>query len=392
VRNILVLAAGLMRLELRDRSTFVWMLVMPIAFITLFGGMFREGAGPRTALTLVDEDGTFLSRSLVDALRTEADLKLEVVAPGAAADSAGSGADRIRTLRIPAGFSDSLAAGQRVSLRLESKKGSSQENTLAAKVYVYKAMARVLANLTEIDTVRAEHHLATDTKEFQERYAELTRRPELIATVVSTAGKGKALPTGFAGSAQSMLVLFLLINTTVSGAVVLTQEKQNRILARLATLPLRYREILAGKVLGLLGLALLQCVIVVTLGRILFHVSWGSNPAALLALLICLGLAASALGTFLGGFLRSPEQAGAVGWIIPLFLCAIGGTWWPLEIVPPWLQVVGHISPAAWAMDGLHGLINFGRGASAVLVPCLVLLGYSVALTLLGSRALRVTE
>ena len=188
------------------------------------------------------------------------------------------------------------------------------------------------------------------------------------------------------------MVLFLMINTAMSGAVILTQEKQNRVLPRLAMMPIRRAEMLAGKMLGLLGMALLQSLVVIVLGRIIFHVNWGPRPWALLVLLVCLGLAAASLGLLMGGFLRTPEQAGAVGWLVPLFLCAIGGTWWPLEVVPPWMRIFGHISPAAWAMDGMHGLINFGWGAPAFVVPCAVLLGYAAVLTAIGTRLLRVGE
>ena len=397
MRAILAIARGVLKLELNDRSTFFWMLIMPIAFIGLFGGMFRGNSGPaKTGLTVVDADQTFLSKSFVEALQSE-NLALQIINRtdrSAGSDSAAADAPTkaVRTLTVPKGFSDSLAAGHKVAVVLDAGKGNADYD-LSAEVYIYKAIARILATLAEQDTASAAGHiLPVEDAGFARRYHELAARPELVRTEIRTAGKGRAMPSGFGASAQAMLVLFLLMNTTISGAVVLTQEKQSRVLSRIATLPIRRGELLAGKVLGLLGLALLQCVIVVVLGSLLFHVYWGPNPLALLALLICLGLSAAALGLFLGAFLRTPEQAGAVGWIVPLFLAAIGGTWWPLEIVPGWMRVFGHISPAAWAMQGMHGLINFGQGASAVVVPCAVLLGYAVVLTGFGARALRVTD
>jgi ABC-2 type transport system permease protein len=386
MRGVLAIAAGVMRLELRDRSTFFWMLIMPMAFVFIFGGMFRPEVARKTSLTVIDEDGSFLSRGFIDALGSER-VALTVLTP-AQRDSAAKG---VRTLEIPRGFSDSLVAGRRVALKLETGKGNADYD-LSAEVYVYKAIARLLAMLAEIDTVADEHTLPVNSAAFTGRFAELRARPELVTTRVSTAGKGRAAPSGIGGSAQSMLVFFLLMNTTISGAVVLTQEKQSRVLARIATLPIRYGELLAGKALGLLGLAVLQALIVVGLAGSLFHVYWGPSLPALAILLICYGLAAAALGIFLGGLLRTPEQAGAVGWIVPLFLGAIGGTWWPLEVVPPWMRAVGHISPAAWALEGMHGLINFGQGASAVLAPSLVLLGFAAVLTAVGAKSLRTGE
>ncbi|MDM7916402.1 MAG: ABC transporter permease [Candidatus Eisenbacteria bacterium] len=134
---------------------------------------------------------------------------------------------------------------------------------------------------------------------------------------------------------------------------------------------------------------MLQAVVLLAAGRLLFGVYWGNSALGLAVLLVCLGLACASLGLLLGSILRSEEQASALGWIVPLFLGAIGGTWWPLEIVPSWMRAAGHVSPAAWAMDGLHGLISFGRGAAAVTVPALVLLGFAAAFFAAGARLLR---
>jgi hypothetical protein len=54
------------------------------------------------------------------------------------------------------------------------------------------------------------------------------------------------------------------------------------------------------------------------------------------------------------------------------------------------MQIAGHISPAAWAMGALHGLISFGRGGEVVVVPCLVLLGYAAVFLTVGARKLGV--
>ncbi len=424
LRIILALAAGLLRLELRERSNLFWMVALPIAFIAIFGGMMNGTEARKPALTVEDRDGSFLSQRFCGHLKAQ-DLDLRIETPGADSGSPGSApasggtpvsaaatgaagsapssasprSDTVstaevkdRTLIIPRGFADSLASGRRIRLPYRTPSNADARYDLSAEVHVYQAIARLLATLAQIDTVSGDHVLAVSSPEFQSRYQSVASRPDLIHASVRTAGRGQTVPVGFAGSAQSMLVLMLLMNTCMTGAITLTREKQNRILARVATLPVSRAGILAGKILGLLGISLIQAAVVIVLGSLIFHVSWGPDPLALLVLLVCLGLSAAALGFFLGGLIRTPEQAGAVAWIIPLLLGALGGTWWPLELVPHWLQVVGHISPTAWAMDGMHGLISFGRGASAIVAPCLVLLGYALVLIAGGSRLLRVTE
>ena len=41
---------------------------------------------------------------------------------------------------------------------------------------------------------------------------------------------------------------------------------------------------------------------------------------------------------------------------------ALGGCWWPLEIMPRTAQIIGWFFPTYWAMKALHGVVTFGRG------------------------------
>jgi ABC-type Na+ efflux pump permease subunit len=383
LRAILAIAVQDLRLTLKERSALFWMLIMPVAFIGLFGGMFRDsGKAPRPAgLAVVDEDGSFLSRSFVEQLGKEK-LELTVLPPGRP-DSLTA---YPRALTIPKGFADSLADGLRATLTIDVTRSRDADRDLSARISVSKVIVRTLAALAEADTAgRGDIEGAV----FETRYRELLARPDLIRTEVRTAGKGRVAPSGFGASAPAMLVLFLMTNTVIYGAVFLALEKQNRCLARLSAMPVGRGDILTGKVLGRVLIGLVQSAILIAAGALLYKVWWGSSPLALLALLLCLALAAASIGIFLGGLVRTPEQAGAIAWIVPLFLGAIGGCWWPLEIVPRWMQIFGHVSPAAWAMDGLHGMLSFGKGPGAVIVPCLVLLGYSAVLLFAGARTLK---
>jgi ABC-2 type transport system permease protein len=390
IRAVIALALGDLRLTSKERFALVWMLLMPVAFIGLFGTFMGKGDRPQpVTLGVSDRDQSFLSGQFVEHLQSEG----FTVVPF---DSATAKPEQTpgRVLTIPSGFSDSLAAGDRVALDYRTRQGSPDDRNTAAEIHVQKSVARMLSILAEMDTTgdtpQEERRLPVQDAAFQERYRSMRARPDLVEVAVSTAGKGRAVPSGFAASAPAMLVLFVLINTVIYGAVLLTLEKQNGCLRRLAGQPVSRFGLLLGKLAGRLLLALCQSAIVVIAGHLLFHVYWGPSLLALLALIFCLGMACASIGLFLGAILRSPEQASAVGWIIPLFLAAIGGCWWPLEVVPHWMRVAGHVSPAAWAMDGLHGLISFGQGGAVVIVPCLILLGYGALFLTLGARNLRV--
>ena len=75
--------------------------------------------------------------------------------------------------------------------------------------------------------------------------------------------------------------------------------------------------------------------------------------------------------------------------IATMAMAALGGCWWPIEVVSKPLQTVALLLPTGWAMSALHGTISFGRTLDGVALQLVVLAGFAVGFTLLAARSLR---
>jgi ABC-2 type transport system permease protein len=377
-RQIAVLAVNDLRLTLRDRAAFVWMLLLPIALMWMFGSMNRGGPPPKVSLGVEDRDGGWLARALVQELAGER-ITLTEIRPGQQEKSP-------RTLVIPQGFTLNVLAGRQQKLRLESAQGTGGDFSLAAQVDIVRAIVRIVGRLAEMGPP-----VAGDPQgiERQRAFAALAKRPPLVTVAASTAGSGHPVPQGFAQSVPGTLTMTVLMMTLIYGAVFLTLEKRQGMIRRQATLPLPRSAVFLGKLAGRLLLATVQAVLLLLAGRYLFGVSLGSSPAGLALLLGAYLLAVAALSTLLGAVLSTPEQASAVGWVSSMVLAALGGCWWPSEVMPRWLWRSAHVLPTPWAMDGFHALLSFGRGLDAVLLPAAALLGFAALFAVLGARFLR---
>jgi ABC-2 type transport system permease protein len=382
-RQIGVLAGNDLRLAARDRAAFIWMLLLPLALMWMFGSMNRGGgAPPKASLGVEDRDGGWLARAVVKELAGER-IELTELRPG----SPGKQEAPARVLIIPQGFTANTLAGRQQTLRLEKSSGASEEFSLAAEAHIVRAIVRIVGRLAEVGPAAASDPRG---EEQQRSFAALGSRPPLVSVAVSTAGGGHPVPQGFAQSVPGTLTMTVLMMTLIYGAVFLTLEKRQGMIRRQATLPLPRGAVFLGKLAGRLLIAGAQAVLLLLAGRFLFHVSWGSSPGGLALLLGSYLLAVAALSTFLGAILSTPEQASAIGWILSMVLAALGGCWWPSEVMPRWLWQASHVLPTPWAMDGLHSLISFGHGIEAVVVPAAVLLGFAAVFAVLGSRFLRV--
>jgi ABC-2 type transport system permease protein len=378
VSRLLRLAANDVRLTVRDRVAFFWIVLLPIFLMWLFGSIGGGGGTAKVALTIVDRDGGWLARSF------ETELEGPNVALAVLRDEEANGEaakKATRWVELPAGFTDNALAGKQQRLKIVTGEGAQSDYSRAAEVVVIRAIVRTLARVAEMK--QSSGPMTADV------YDTLRARPPIVALETGNAGRGTAVPRGVAQSVPGIMSFTVLMMTLIYGAVFLTIEKREGMLKRQLTLPISRTTILAGKVLGRVFVAMLQIAILVAAGRFLFHLDFGHSAVALCALLVSYAFAVAGIATFLGAILANPEQASIVGWLASMVMAAMGGCWWPSEVMPEWLREAAHVFPTTWAMDAFHALISFGRGFEAVVVPCAALIGFGVLFSWIGARKLR---
>jgi ABC-2 type transport system permease protein len=179
----------------------------------------------------------------------------------------------------------------------------------------------------------------------------------------------------------AMFVMF----TVLTGMALLLRERRMWTLQRLVVMPVRRSEILAGKILARFSTGLLQFLIVFAVGLVV-GLNLGSDLLALLVVVMAYTLCITALGFAIAPLIRTEAQAGSMVTLLSLSLAALGGAWWPLDIAPDFMQVIGYATPVAWAMNGFNQLLFYGGGLADVLLPVGVLLAATTVLFVIGVR------
>ena len=386
MRRIWLLALNDLKLTARDRPAFIWLIAMPIAMMWFFGNIGGGGGSgtPTISLSLVNQDDGWLSTALIEEL-TDESIEIREIDPSQPDDDR----PRIRTLVIPEGFTDGALSGDQQTLRLEKESDSNAQYGLAAEVHITRAIVRTLGRLIEMHEAGALESASAGGAAALQRFRDMGNRQDLVTLSVSTAGRGQPVPGGRAQSVPGIMTFIVLMMTLIYGGVFLTNEKLSGMLQRQAQLPMTRRAVFLGKLLGRLLMAGGQVLLLVLAGRFLFGVSWGNSPLGLALILTSFTVAIGAMSTLLGAVLRTPAQASSVGWIGSMVMAALGGCWWPGELMPDWMRTASLALPTAWAMRGFHSLISFGHGLEEVLLPSLALLAFGAVFTGLGARFLR---
>ncbi len=362
-----------LKLIVKDKMFFFWSLLFPMIFIYIFGSLFTAGrTDTKSALMVLNKDkgqwGAYLIEK-IDAPGIE--LKKVDAIPK----------DYIRFVIIPENFSQNIEAFKSQSITLMQK---SDSNLKAGRMAETKIMQSIIKLITEM-IIKGEKDIKTffDKKpEFRSMVEIKTRFPDKTITKI---------PSGFDHTIPGILVQFIMIMVLVSGGIIVMEDRKRGILSRVLFSSASYLELLGGKFFGRLLMGLLQSLILIIVGMIMFHLNLGNFLYSFLNILI-FSACMACLSIFIGSVLNSEEVIVGVAILTGNIFAALGGSWWPMEVVPDTFKIVGMISPSYWAMKTFHQVIFFKEGFSEILINFVVLSVFFLVFMFLAVRYFKIRD
>lgn len=386
---------------LREKQSLLFFVLMPIVF-TFFMGFAYRGAvqpeDPRLALGWADADPEgALSQQLYAVLSESAAVRLVEVDP-AGAEAAVQGGDVAGVLVIRAGFSAKALAGEAVQLTLIadalSTTGQSLNQVLRAPVV--EVMSAVQIARLNVETLEAQQPFADEAARAAERstafdaaaqaWAEDRQEGAWIRVEKAVAAESDSAPLGgnpYNQTSPGMLVQFAIFGL-VSSAQILVLERKARTLQRMITTALKPWQIIAGHLLAMFALGLLQTVLLIVFGQLVLGVDYFREPVATLLIAVALSLWVSSMGLLIGVFAQQDQQVVLFSMIAMFLFTGLGGAWFPLEGAGKAFSTIGHLTPAAWAMDGFQNILVRGLGLASAWRPAAVLLAYAAGFFVLA--------
>jgi ABC-type Na+ efflux pump permease subunit len=368
--NVLRIALNDIRVILKDRMIILWWLAMPLAFVFMFSFMARDRTQESTWLPVFKSDDHELAEIFLDQMRVEKfwiDVKPE-------SDKHWID-DWSRALVIPENFSKSVLSGERIDLTLTRGKGS-PERYLAAQTLLVRTLIKFNAAIASIDLI--ERGWSEQSK--KDLIAELEKTPRLTVETKQHFSL-RPPPSGFAFTLPAYMVMFLMMMTIMYGGITLIQERKQKRINRLIAAPVSVLEIFLGKMLGRMLQPIIQGGLLITAGVLLFRVNLGDHPLALVPVIVSFAFFCGSIGLLFGVIFQTEQQVMGAGILTTMILAALGGCWWPLEVVPKTFKTIALFTPSYWAIRGIHDVMSFGQSSSGVLLECGVLAAFGTVLT-----------
>jgi ABC-2 type transport system permease protein len=357
----------------RDPRSLTIIFAMPLIQLFLMG--FAATSDVRNVpLVVLDRDRSPASRDLLAAYRaadyfhvdydvtSETELRQLI-------DSGRAGVGMI----IPPGYGDKLASGQtsEVAFVIDGSDPSIAGTALSAAQLIAQTKATTLvaeraAHLGQAAVARMPIEVRT----------QVWYNPDLISAY---------------NMVPAMIGLILMFLTTQLTAAAIVREREAGTLEQLVVTPLRSTELMIGKLLPFVLIAMIDAVEIVVVGVLVFNVPINGSLALLFALSALFLASSLGIGLFVSTIAKTQREAQMTSMLFVLPAMFLSGFFFPIAAMPKVLQYASYAIPLRYFLIVTRSIVLKGVGIDALIPEVRALAIFAVAITTLAVLRFRKT-
>jgi ABC-2 type transport system permease protein len=402
---------------IKDRGSILFMLAMPIIFITVMGfvlaGSFGSNGPIQVTVAVSNQDNGAVGQAIVTALKTKnsaIQFNLKSYSdPGQVQSVVADTKSNVDAgVVIPAGasqkFTSAVENHQPVNNLVQFYTLPSSNNAPAqiAQEVVYGVISNMaisayassaaIAQVNQICNMPGNHCAPNtiDPQGISQAIAQSMASASNSTPVQAlTAGENVKI-SSFDLYVPGYAIFFALFGINAVAGTIL-QEKEDGTFRRLLIAPVQKYALLGGKVLAQFVLTVMQMVILFAFGYVFFHIHIG-NLLAVSLLILATAFGVTGLGIALVALVKTRRQLNPVVTLVTLVSSIIGGVFFPAWLEPSWIQQIARIGLPFWAAEGMNSVMIYGKDLAYVLPDILGLIVYGLICYLIALRFFRFQE
>ncbi len=354
---------------LRDPRTLIFVFIMPILQLALMGAAANNDI-KNISTVIFDQDSSVASRSLLEAFRVTGYFSFDYIAYSQDDLNSfiSSGKAKVGII-IPSGYHVDLAAGRtsQVAVLVDGSDPTVASAGLSAATFIGQSHgAQILAQKLAARGLAGSSSSPIDVR------ARVLYNPDLVSSYNMVPG---------------IIALLLMQTTTNLTALAIVRERERGTIEQLIVTPIRNWELVIAKITPYILVAILNTILVLFIGTIMFGIPIRGNLFILLLLTGLYLLPNLGIGLLISTVAKTQQEAQFMSMPILLPSMLLSGFLFPVSAMPAVLQAIGQVLPLTHFIVILRGIVIKGVSMN-MLLPQILILSVT-AVVLLTFAALR---
>ncbi|HLI45757.1 MAG TPA: ABC transporter permease, partial [Geobacterales bacterium] len=402
MKNSVYVANAFFKTWLRSRSGLFFSIIFPVLLLAVFGSIFGNTQNISFTVYVQNKDldqqgnATQLSSAFIKSLNDTGIFSVKTIPSNvdalSFARSQGGIFEQRRVIVIPRGFQSYLL---NYSEKAKLEEGIAQLSILLNSTYLNDTQKQEISLLLsymktalqkiKLNNVSLEIYISKADPSYEQFMGFMNNFISKFGSY--STGNNLSIPVNEVEigirpiSASDYYVPSYIAFTIMSNALfgltgVISDLRRRGIFKRVVATPLRKYEWIFGVFLSQLILIAISSVILLITGYFVFKTTVILDPLHILLTLIGIILGTfcfTTIGTVLGTVFKQPDTAATVGSVIAFPMMFLSGVFFPVEVMPSYLQAVAAILPLYYLSVGLRE--SMIQGVLALTPVALIILG-----------------
>lgn len=346
-------------LLLRDRGRLISLFALPVAFMVVFGSMFKFGAdkGTPRPIGIWHEASDTRGAAIETQLNATPGFVAKPFATPDALRNAVAHDNLVAGLIVPADFDPTH--GKVIELSIDE--GAPIQARGPIEGAVIGVVMRALSPVGPRDLPRLV----------------IPKSPPGIASALADVSAFQVTVPG-----NAVLFAFFI---SMAVAITFAHERHTGVWKRLLAAPVPRWQALLGKLVPYFLIALVQLTFLFGLGTGVFGMKIAGSVVALALISLALASCAVAFGLLVSSFGGNERQIGSTVPVVILVMGLLGGCMFPRLLMPAFMKQIGNAVPQSWALDGYYAvLVRQGTSVADVAPQLIALVAFALGFALLG--------
>ena len=346
---------------LRDPMTLLFVLLMPVVLVMLFGYSIKNEIN-NANIAVLDYSQSTHSRQLINSLTASGYFTVnQGLSDAKDAESFFQKGTGSMVVVIPQHFEEDIVKNRHANIQLVMDASDLNVSTTLVS-YVNQVVMQYQKSLGQIAVQPVDIRV------------KMQYNPKLESAYMFIPGN---------------IALIMILITSLMTSITLSKERETGSWRLLAITPANQFVIVLGKIIPYMLLSLICTAIVIVLGIVIFKMPMHGSIALLMLLCFLFMFTACSLGVLISVLTGTQQVAMLIcmlGFFLPTLL--LSDFIFPIENMPMVLQIFSHIVPAKWFILALRDIMIKGAGLELLWLPVTILSGLTVFLISLSIRRL----
>lgn len=377
--NSLHIALNMLRRSISSKKGFIFTVLTPVVVLAVIIAIFSSEYSSVLSVTYVNLDKGTLGKHLAHELNAKDNFELFSRGSEKKLKDEIINGKIYAGIVIPEDFSERLKKGERGDISYYQL--TQNEGTVTFKF----SLDQTVGSLDQaIQTVQKTGKTGAELDSALEALLQQQEKHNISARKTDMKLYGNpalSLVIGF--------TLMFLMNNITNAVGLIVEDRRKLTMSRMFMAPVRSYEIALGNFLGSFLQGTIQVLLLLLFTKYILHFDYRVDFLSLFVVLEFFMLTAMGFASAAASLIKNTSNLGAINNLIITPTCMIGGCYWPVEVMPKYMQKLSNFVPQKWAINAVERLVS-----GAHLLPDLglhlgILTLFAIILLAIGSAALR---